>query len=133
MFKILSTCKGGGYHYVRTEPKHPNANKMGLYPRHRVVVENSIGRLLTTKEVVHHINGDKYDDRIENLVVMTQSNHAKYHAKNVEPIIATCYFCQNKFKVAPNQYRLRIKRNKNGRIYCSPECNYAILRVAVVS
>lgn len=46
---------------------------------HRLVVESSIGRKLREDEIVHHINGDPKDNRIENLKVMTQKEHAKLH------------------------------------------------------
>lgn len=46
---------------------------------HRSVVEASIGRKLSSDEVVHHINGNKFDNRIENLKVMTRSEHMKEH------------------------------------------------------
>lgn len=44
-------------------------------PEHRYIIENNIGRKLLTNEVVHHKNGDKTDNRIENLEVMTRSEH----------------------------------------------------------
>ena len=47
---------------------------------HRLIVEQHIGRELRQNEVVHHINGNTKDNRIENLRIMTRSSHARYHA-----------------------------------------------------
>lgn len=47
---------------------------------HRTLVEQAIGRELSAKEVVHHINEDKLDNRLENLAVLTRSEHASLHA-----------------------------------------------------
>lgn len=49
---------------------------------HRIIMEIYIGRKLNKEEVVHHKNGVKYDNRIENLEVMTISQHSKYHYLN---------------------------------------------------
>lgn len=46
---------------------------------HRVVMENNIGRKLLKSEHVHHINEDKQDNRIENLQVLSNSEHRKLH------------------------------------------------------
>src|SRR5947208_2641956 len=45
----------------------------------RVVLWNEIGRELATDEVVHHISGDKTDDRLENLRLLSHSDHARMH------------------------------------------------------
>jgi len=56
-------------------PDHPNRSNRGWQFHHRVVVEQSIGRFLTRKECIHHINGVKDDNRIENLQIVSPTDH----------------------------------------------------------
>lgn len=62
-------------------PKHPNAHKDGYVLLHRVLMEQHIGRYLASDEVVHHINHVRNDNRIENLLLMTNHDHMSMHMK----------------------------------------------------
>jgi len=44
---------------------------------HRYIMEQHLNRKLTSEEVVHHINGIRNDNRIENLQVMNKIEHCK--------------------------------------------------------
>lgn len=56
---------------------------------HRMMMEEYLGRRLRSDEVVHHINGDKSDNRIDNLVVMERSKHISLHHKGKQNYCST--------------------------------------------
>ncbi len=60
---------GEGKSYEKTYGRHT----------HRVVMEEKLGRSLQPGEIVHHIDGNKRNNSPENLMVMTQSEHARLH------------------------------------------------------
>ena len=70
---------GGGYIALKT-PYHPRANR-GYVFEHILVMEKAINRFLEDNEIVHHINGNKKDNRLKNLRLMSPSEHCALHNK----------------------------------------------------
>jgi hypothetical protein len=79
MWEIEKIVSKGEYLYAVVR-NHPKATILGYVFEHRIVVENSLGRILSDTEVVHHKNGNKKDNRIENLEVLDYKEHARLHA-----------------------------------------------------
>ncbi len=59
-------------------PTHPKQNR-NYVKRSRLEMEKKIGRFLESWEFVHHINGIRNDDRIENLMMTTLAEHNHIH------------------------------------------------------
>lgn len=66
----------------RNHPKRKSKNNGWIIFEHRHVMEGHIGRYLKSNEFVHHINGIKTDNRIENLIILTKSLHNTNHFKS---------------------------------------------------
>jgi transposase len=63
-------------------PGHPHADSRGRYYAHRLVMEQHLGRILDPQEQVHHRNGDKSDNRIENLQLFADAHaHTLHHVE----------------------------------------------------
>jgi len=71
-----------GYYYIYAKD-HPKVVARCYIKRATFVMEQHIGRYLKNNEVVHHINEITTDDRIENLQLLTKSEHSKLHYNNM--------------------------------------------------
>jgi hypothetical protein len=79
-----SHCWNGGrsesYGYVLVRNKnHPNST-CGYVREHILKMTELIGRPLEKNECVHHVDGNKKNNNIKNLMLMTKKEHAKFHA-----------------------------------------------------
>lgn len=83
------------------------------YNLHRHMMEQHLGRKLLPSEHVHHKNEDRFDNRLENLVVLSSHEHQAHH-KTKYPKTKACEVCGTVFTPHPTKR----KRAKT----CSPPC-----------
>lgn len=79
-FKNYTQRTKDGY-ILKRVANHPFANSRGYVRESRLVAEKHLGFYLPKKFIVHHINGVKDDDRIENLAIMTIGAHSAFHGR----------------------------------------------------
>ena len=67
--------------YIRIwSPNHPFATRKKQVLQSRLVAEKALNRYIIKEESIHHINGKKNDDRLENLYLFsTNGEHTKHH------------------------------------------------------
>lgn len=83
--KKCHSWKGGriktyqGYILIK-KPKHLFCNCSGYVFEHRLIMEKHLGRYLKPTERIHHINHNKSDNRLKNLMLFPNiSKHRKFH------------------------------------------------------
>lgn len=67
-----------GYRHIRV---YDDDGKSRLVREHRLIMERHLGRPLGVDEVVHHKDGNKLNNTVENLYVTTQSEHVRIETK----------------------------------------------------
>jgi len=121
-----------GYKLVY-EPEHPSCmgsnNWKGYIYEHILVAEKTLGRRMRSTEVVHHLDGNRSNNRSENLIVLERSQHSKIEAwlDRGAPSVKTDgenRMNSGKSKAVPickicSKTLQRCQKNT-----CSPDCNY---------
>ena len=76
--KHIDSC---GYILCTVQPSHRffcMANRANGISEHRLVMAEHLGRPLSRKEHCHHIDGNRLNNHIDNLALMTSSNHSRF-------------------------------------------------------
>ena len=68
-----------GYPMIRVGREHPLADPNGYVMEHILVMASAFGREAVSGKVIHHVDGDRTNNRIENLVLLTIAEHNKIH------------------------------------------------------
>ena len=74
-----SLISSDGYRLVRVGTSHPLACPNGYVREHILIMASVVGIGALQGKIVHHINGDKFDNRLENLELTDPSSHNKIH------------------------------------------------------
>lgn len=75
------------YIYI-LKPNHPNARKDGYIKRSRYKMSQKLKRPLLKQEVVHHLDLDKFNDKLGNLLLFKNNGkHRLFHSKLYEYIL----------------------------------------------
>lgn len=125
------------------EPEHPRAMKNenwdGYVYEHIAVAEEYLGRPLASNEIVHHLDGDRANNRHENLLVIERGQHSKLHAW----LSAGALYYENIQENGENSLNVKVKPVKSfcsgcgktlqaKQLYCcSSEC-YALFNRKVI-
>ena len=104
--KQLNICNGYLYFCDFT---HPLANKSGIVYVHRHLMSVSIGRWITKEECVHHKDGNRANNDIANLEILSLSEHSHLH--NGYRKMKVCKECGTLFVPSAKTH-----------VYCSNDC-----------
>lgn len=84
---IGGRCKDPRGYIKILKPEHPFCDRDGYVYEHRLVIEKQINRYLHNKNNVHHLNKNKSDNRIQNLILLSDlASHRRFERWGVVDI-----------------------------------------------
>lgn len=138
-----------GYAIIKVPVGHHLRQKNGYAYEHRLVAESKLGRPLNSDELVHHRNGNRLDNSIENVIVVDGiAGHKVHHRKRADMrfpgesndlVLCACGCGESILKYdgsgRPRRYKHRHscrkgtgKRNSKELICCACGCGDSMIR-----
>lgn len=120
MYEVIKTNTVNDYKIVKVlnYNRDNNVSHDGWYYEHILIMEQDLGRSLNKNECVHHLDGNKGNNRLENLLLMTNSTHAKIHKW-----IDRCNIPQNSYSESPSCKICNKTLQNKQKHTCSSKCN----------
>lgn len=118
--KILNRYDNENSVYVKLYLKNGK-----VVDEHRYIMSNYLNRELSYNDVVHHKDGNKKNNNISNLELLSRSEHASEHQSktyNEKFIELKCSFCNNNFYLLKTKHRYEILRGRED-FCCSISCS----------
>lgn len=108
--------------YIAYTIKYEDGSKATVLA-HREIVEQSLGRKLTNLEIIHHKDGNKHNNIISNLEILTRSSHAIEHGKerSITLIKLVCIYCNKEFERALSEEK-HFRNQKKAGPFCGKSC-----------
>lgn len=113
----------GDYILVIAPDNFPYKKYRGKYCYEHVLVYWKHYGHIPTGYIVHHVNGDKHDNRIENLKIMSNSEHVRLHniEKGKTMVVIKCPYCKNIF--TREKRNTFLSKRENTVTLCSRSCS----------
>jgi hypothetical protein len=123
-----NSWKGGktithGYVYVY-HPNHPNSTINGYVLESKYFMSKTIGRAIKNNEIIHHIDGNIKNNNLENLQLMSRSEHAMWHGKRHNNL-KTFQFWPTRGEVICDGCGIKFYPKRPPRckqVFCSKQC-----------
>lgn len=115
--------KNGEYNLVIAPEEYPGKLYRGKYCyEHHLIYWQNYGIVPNSEEVIHHKDGNKRNNNIENLELMNRVKHIIFHDMNMKRnmVLLECPICHRIFSREKHQTHLNKPTNK--ATYCSRNC-----------